>query len=161
MRSRNRNRSWHPAIIQSSRLKSESCTRIHSPRSSSRAVEWNRGAFLQRRPNLAALLSAQRRELEAVLCSQCTNNFCRDHLFVAVRQWDFKRYGFAQYESFSNERPHPAFTEITRPPWRLSCLPSRWRRIQILISNACLGEIRHQSKMSHAEKRPQKIRLQS
>ena len=27
MRSRNRNRSWHPAIIQSSRLKSESWTR--------------------------------------------------------------------------------------------------------------------------------------
>jgi hypothetical protein len=71
-------------------------------------VAWRRGAFLERRPYLAALLSAQRRELEAVLCSQCTNNFCRDHLFVAVRQRDFGRYGFAQHESFSNERPHPA-----------------------------------------------------
>src|ERR1700724_4003785 len=88
---------------------------IHATRSLSRAVSWNRGAFFQRRPNLAALLSAQRRELEAVLCSQCANNFCRDHLFVAVRQRDFERYGFAQYESFSNARPHPTFTEITRP----------------------------------------------
>src|SRR6266851_2362214 len=86
------------------------------PRSLFRAVAGNRGAFLQRRPNLAALLSAQRRELEPVLCSQCTNNFCWDHLFVAVRQRDFERYGFAQYESFSNERLHPPFTEITRPP---------------------------------------------
>jgi hypothetical protein len=89
--------------------------RIHAPRSFSRAVAWNRGAFLQRRPNLAALLSAQRRELEPVLCSQCTNNSCRDHLFVAVRQRNFERYGFAQYESFSNECPHTTFAEITRP----------------------------------------------
>jgi len=56
-----RNRSWHPAIIQSSRLKSESCTRIHSPSSLSRTVAWNRVAFFQRRANLAALLSAPAR----------------------------------------------------------------------------------------------------
>ncbi|MGA7320142.1 MAG: hypothetical protein WBW98_06495 [Candidatus Sulfotelmatobacter sp.] len=45
----------------------------------SRAVVGNRGAFFQRRLNLPALLSAQGREPESVLCSQCTNNFCRDH----------------------------------------------------------------------------------
>jgi hypothetical protein len=90
--------------------------RIHATRSLSRAVAWNRGAFLQRRLNLAALLSAQRRELEPALCSQCTNNFCRDHLFVAVRQRNFERYGFAQYQSFSNECPNTTFAEITRPP---------------------------------------------
>jgi hypothetical protein len=92
------------------------------PRSLSRAVAWNRGAFLQRRPNLAALLSAQRREPESVLCSQCTNNFCRDHLFVAVGQRDFERYGFAQCESFGNERPHTTFAEITRPPLEANLL---------------------------------------
>jgi hypothetical protein len=48
-------------------------------RSLSRAVVGNRGAFFQRRLNLPALLSAQGREPESVLCSQCTNNFCRDH----------------------------------------------------------------------------------
>ncbi len=84
-------------------------------RSLSRAVAGNRGSFFQRRPNLAALLSAQRRELEPVLGSPCTNNFRRDHLFVAVRQRNFERYGFAQDESFSNERRHTTFAEITRP----------------------------------------------
>src|SRR6266568_5890095 len=85
------------------------------PRSLSRAVVGNRGGFLQRRSNLPALLSAQRRELESVLCSQCTDNFCRDHLFVAVRQRDFEHYGLAQYESFSNECRQTTFAEITRP----------------------------------------------
>ncbi len=76
--------SW--LLMRRRRLRSDHCP----------APWWgNRGSFFQCRPNLAALLSAQRRELESILCSQCTNNFCRDHLFVAVRQRDFERYGFA------------------------------------------------------------------
>jgi hypothetical protein len=96
--------SW--LLMRRRRLRSDHCP----------APWWgNRGSFFQCRPNLAALLSAQRRELESVLCSQCTNNFCRDHLFVAVRQRDFDRYGLAQYESFSNECPQTTFAEITQP----------------------------------------------
>ncbi len=81
-------------------------------RSLSRAVAGNRGSFFQRRPNLAGLLSAQRREPKSVLGSQCTHNFCRDHLFVAVRQRDFERYGFAQYESFGNAPPTPVIPGV-------------------------------------------------
>jgi hypothetical protein len=115
-------------------------------------VAGNRGAFFQRRPNLAALLSAQRRELEPVLCSQCTNNVCRDHLSVAVRQRDFESYGFAQYESFSNECPQTTSLRSRDQPCRLSFVPSRWRRIQILVSNTCLGEIRSAEPGTSSEK---------
>ena len=63
----------------------------------SRTVVGNHGAIFQGRLNLSALISAQRRELKSALCSQCANNFCRDHLFVAVWQRDFERYGLTQY----------------------------------------------------------------
>jgi hypothetical protein len=80
-----------------------------------RAVVGDYRACFQRRPNLPTLLSAQGRELESVLCSQGANNFCRDHLSVAVRQRDFERYGLAQYQSFGNECPQPTFAEIACP----------------------------------------------
>ncbi|MFZ2085365.1 MAG: hypothetical protein WAU92_12790 [Candidatus Sulfotelmatobacter sp.] len=41
----------------------------------SRAVVGNRGAFFQRRLNLPALLSAQGREPESVLCSSARTTF--------------------------------------------------------------------------------------
>src|ERR1017187_1931577 len=63
----------------------------------SRTVVGNHGAIFQGRLNLSALISARRRELKSVLCSQCANNFCRDHLFVAAWQRDFERYGLTQY----------------------------------------------------------------
>lgn len=85
------------------------------PKSLSRAVVTNRGAFFQRRLDLLALLGAHRCELESVLCPQCANNFCRDRLFIAVRQWDFERYGLAQYQTFSNECPQTTFAKIPRP----------------------------------------------
>jgi putative ABC transport system permease protein len=43
----------------------------------------NRGASSHGCPNLAALVRAQRRELESALCSLCANNFCRNHLIGA------------------------------------------------------------------------------
>jgi hypothetical protein len=79
------------------------------------AVVRNRWAFFQRRPNLLALLSAQRHELESAFCSQCTNNFCRDHLFVAVWQRDLERYDLTQYHSLGDECRKTTFAEIARP----------------------------------------------
>jgi hypothetical protein len=71
--------------------------------SSSRASVRNRLLSFQRCPNLHALLSTQRRELKSVLCSQCTNNFRRDHLFVGLRQGDFERHRLAQCQSLGHE----------------------------------------------------------
>ncbi len=48
---------------------------VSSLRSLSRAVVGNRGAFFQRRLNLPALLSAQGREPESVLCSSARTTF--------------------------------------------------------------------------------------
>ena len=104
------------------------------PRSLSRNVVGNSGAFFQGRPNLPALVSAQRRELQSVLCSQCTNNFCRDHLFVAVRQRDFERYGLAQCQSFGNECPQTTFAEIAHP-----ALQAKFRAVPLEKNlNPCL-----------------------
>ena len=83
--------------------------------SSSRAAVRNRLLSFQRRPNPRPLLSAQRRELKTVLCSQCTNNFRRDHLFVGVRRGDFEHYRLAQCQSLSHEGPQTAFAEIAHP----------------------------------------------
>src|SRR4029077_11378 len=73
--------------------------------SSSRAVVRNRRLSFQHRPYPGPLLSAQRRELKSVLCSQCTNNFRRDYFFVGVRQRDVERNELAQHKSLSNESP--------------------------------------------------------
>ena len=81
----------------------------------SRAAVWNRRLSSQRRPNLHALLSAQRRELKSVFGSQGTNNFRWDHLFVGLRQGDFERHQLAQYQSLGNECPQTTLAEITRP----------------------------------------------
>ena len=61
------------------------------------------------------MLSAQRRELKSVLCSHGASNCRGNHRFVAGRQREFERNEFAQYQSFSDERPKTAFTKIARP----------------------------------------------
>ena len=87
-------------------LRPNGCTALRS---------WKLGASLQGGLYVAPLLSAQSRELEAVVSSQCPNDFGRDRLLVGVGQRNLKDNRLAGQKSVSYESAQAALAKIAHP----------------------------------------------